>query len=120
MVLVWIVTEVSPRWKNSDRLVMVRTTLQDESPNAAPSAVSAAISTDRMILISCFLFIVKVILIVNYSEELGKVLFSHIGSIPAIRQLVPVERDAYRGELVGHLSPSATGWDMYFSHSEKD
>ena len=60
MVLVWIVTEVSPRWKNSDRLVMVRTTLQELSPNAAPSAVSAAISTDRMILMICFRVIVFV------------------------------------------------------------
>lgn len=49
IVLVWITTEVSPRWRYCASLVITRVTLQDESPTAAPMAVSAAIVAAMMI-----------------------------------------------------------------------
>ena len=52
VVLVWIMTEVSPRWKYSDLFVTVRTTEQDVVRNPA-SAVRAAMATETMILSSC-------------------------------------------------------------------
>ena len=51
-------TEVSPRCHASDRVVTVRVTLQELSPNPAANAVNAAISTEITILIISFLVIV--------------------------------------------------------------
>ena len=47
--------EVSPRCQYSDLVVTVRVTLQELSPKAAPNAVSAAMSTEMMILMICCL-----------------------------------------------------------------
>ena len=61
MVLVWMTHEVSPFCQYSDLVVMVRVTLQELSPNAAPNAVSAAISTEITIFqMFLFFIIVKV------------------------------------------------------------
>ena len=51
-------TDESPRWYVSLRVVMVRVTLHELSPNAAPNAVSAAISTEMTILMICCLSII--------------------------------------------------------------
>ena len=48
-VLVWIMTDVSPFCQYSERLVTVRTTLQEFNPNEVAKAVNAAISTETMI-----------------------------------------------------------------------
>ena len=57
MVFVWMIHEVSPFCRYSDLVVIVRVTLQELSPKAAPSAVNAAINTEMTILIICFLLI---------------------------------------------------------------
>ena len=51
--------EVSPFCKYSDLVVMVRVTLQDDSPNAAPRAVKAAIKTE-MTIFQMFLFFIVI------------------------------------------------------------
>ncbi len=57
MVLVTMVQVVSPFWKYWLCVVIDRVTLQLVSPNAVPNAVSAAMSTETMILIICCLVI---------------------------------------------------------------
>ena len=47
--------EVSPRCQYSDLVVTVLVTLHEDSPKAAPNAVSAAMSTEMMILMICCL-----------------------------------------------------------------
>ena len=56
-VLVWMMTEVSPRWKYSDWFVIVRVTLQELSPSPAANAVNVASSTEITILRISFLVI---------------------------------------------------------------
>jgi hypothetical protein len=53
MVFVWIMTDVSAFCQYSLLVVIVRVTLHELNPNAAPNAVRAAISTLIMILIIC-------------------------------------------------------------------
>ena len=57
-VLVWMTTEVSPFCHASDRVVTVRVTLQELSPNPAANAVNAAISTEMTSFRISFLVII--------------------------------------------------------------
>ena len=56
--LVWMTTEVSPFCHASLRVVTVRVTLQELSPNPAANAVNAAISTEITSFRISFLVIV--------------------------------------------------------------
>ena len=58
MVFVWMMTDVSAFCQYSLFVVIVRVTLQELNPKAAPSAVSAAISTEITILMICCFVIV--------------------------------------------------------------
>ena len=58
MVFVWMTTEVSPFCHASERVVTVRVTLQELSPNPAANAVNAAISTEMTSFRISFLVIV--------------------------------------------------------------
>ena len=53
IVLVWMTTDVSAFCQYSLLVVMVRVTLHELNPKAAPSAVSAAINTEMTILMIC-------------------------------------------------------------------
>ena len=57
MVFVWMTTDVSAFCQYSDLVVIVRVTLHELSPKAAPSAVSAAINTEMTILMICYFVI---------------------------------------------------------------
>ena len=56
-----MVQVVSPCWKYWLCVVIVRVTLQELSPKTVPNAVSAAMSTEMMILMMVSLFICQVV-----------------------------------------------------------
>ena len=64
----------------------VRTTLQELSPKAAPSAVNAAMSTETMILMICFLLITVAIRVYNWGPR-KFLIFGESGGMNRLYQL---------------------------------